>query len=446
MTFTKFDRVVCVNLPQRTDRWDEFMAAVPKDWNFGEIERYAAVVGKRCPRPDWWRAGGGAWGCYRSHVRILEECLNNEVNSCLFLEDDARFCEGFTQKAHEFIDSLPDDWGFIYLGGQHFHARRHPPTKIGDNCYVPYNVNRTHAFAIRGRTAMSRVYKHLNDTKSWRGTHHIDHHLGRLHQRRDMPIYCPAEWLVAQGAGYSNISGRTNPERVWNHAANIITLPHPLTLVLGPHRCGSSCVAMMMHKLGAHLGNKFVGAEDKRGGSGEAHELMQCMEAALPLPALEPVLDEVRVRNRLQKLILRMTREAEGKGTVAALKYPQLAMFAHVIEHLCDEQIRVVDVRRPIEESVLSLQRRQPGMNTEEVTDHQHLLYDLRNQYVEEFNGPKIRIEYDDVLSDPQRVVDSLIEFLGITPTPEQVAAAVAHPKKQHRHITGETLNGVDAG
>ena len=93
----QFERVVCVSLARRPDRWEEFSDRVPDDWPFKKIERYDAVDGQKSPAPTWFRPGNGAWGCYKSHLNILEECLQDDIESCLFIEDDAIFCDGFTQ-------------------------------------------------------------------------------------------------------------------------------------------------------------------------------------------------------------------------------------------------------------------------------------------------------------------------------------------------------------
>lgn len=59
-----FDRVVCINLDRRGDRWHRFQDNVASaGWPFVEIERFSAVDGHKVPSPGWWRAGGGAWGC-----------------------------------------------------------------------------------------------------------------------------------------------------------------------------------------------------------------------------------------------------------------------------------------------------------------------------------------------------------------------------------------------
>ena len=175
----QFDRVVCISLKRRPNRWEQFFGQIPSDWPFKEVERYDAIDGNLCPSPSWWSSGGGAWGCYKSHYNILEQCINDGVESCLFLEDDAVFGEAFSKEAGIFLEEVPDDWGMVYLGGQHLHTSSHPPVRVSENVYVPYNVNRTHAFALRGKAAMRRVYDFLNESRAWKYREHIDHHLGR---------------------------------------------------------------------------------------------------------------------------------------------------------------------------------------------------------------------------------------------------------------------------
>ena len=105
-----FERCVCVSLSRRQDRWKRFTEGIPNGWPFPSVERYEAIDGRLCKAPDWWTAGNPAWGCYRSHLRILEECINTGVESCLFLEDDAVFNDGFVEQAQLFLDNLPKDW------------------------------------------------------------------------------------------------------------------------------------------------------------------------------------------------------------------------------------------------------------------------------------------------------------------------------------------------
>ena len=133
---------------------------------------------------------------------------------------------------------------------------------------------------------MEVVYKHLNAFKDWRKGNHIDHHLGRLHRQRYYPIYCPSQWLIGQEENYSDISRKYLRRRFYPAANSYDAVAEDYIVVLGLHRSGSSCLAMMLHKLGIHMGKNLVGIEGVRGGGGEAADLMKICEKAMPFLSL----------------------------------------------------------------------------------------------------------------------------------------------------------------
>ncbi len=99
----------------------------------------------------------------------------------------------------------------------------------------------------RGRATMKALYRHLN-WNDWHLKHHIDHHLGRLTQRRyealvqgknvekeSIPVYTPDRWLVGQLPTKSNICGRKwTQTRFFNDAKNADHSDAPFFAVLGP--------------------------------------------------------------------------------------------------------------------------------------------------------------------------------------------------------------------
>jgi hypothetical protein len=145
-------------------------------------------------------------------MQILEHC-QGRYRSYLVLEDDAVFRDDFDAKLEEFMRAVPADWQQIYLGGQLYHTHSHRPERINDLVLTPFNVNRTHAFAVH-ELGYEPLYRHLNQTP-FAQHEHIDHHLGRLHESRGIKVYVPARWLVGQDGGASNISGKTNGATYW---------------------------------------------------------------------------------------------------------------------------------------------------------------------------------------------------------------------------------------
>ena len=133
-------------------------------------------------------------------MRILEECLNAGTESVLIFEDDALFPDDFTSQWKLLKPHVPDDWGMLYLGGQHLMRAQRQPKMINDHIVQPYNVNRTHAYAVNQRL-METLYRHLNAITTWRNRHHIDHHYGLLHMTGKHNVYAPVKWLVGRVGG-----------------------------------------------------------------------------------------------------------------------------------------------------------------------------------------------------------------------------------------------------
>ncbi|WP_397568537.1 glycosyltransferase family 25 protein [Schlesneria sp. T3-172] len=217
-----FDRAFVINLPFKTDRLHAFQARYPSCLPKAEV--WHALHGDSVTPPDWWTAGNGAWGCYRSHLQILEHCYNAGIESYIVFEDDAIFRPDFDERLPRVLAELPCDWQQLYLGGQLLHEAAHPPGKVTESVFVPFNVNRTHAFAVH-RRGYELLYRHLHQIP-FAPHEHIDHHLGRLHESGRLKVYCPSRWLVGQDSGPSNISGN-------NNAATYFTDPERLAIVEG---------------------------------------------------------------------------------------------------------------------------------------------------------------------------------------------------------------------
>lgn len=219
-----FERSFVISLPFKTARLDDFFRQT-RSLGIPDPEVWPAVHGDTCRPPDTWTAGNGAWGCYRSHINILEYCLNNKIASYVVFEDDAKFRDTYTTGLYKFKEQIPDDWQQVYLGGQLVHENSHPPIKVSDHVYRPFNVNRTHAFGI-SRPGMLPAYQHLTNLP-FHAKEHIDHHLGRWHEDPNTKVYCPAKWLVGQMGDSSNISGRTEPITYFTDPESL-TLQHHL--------------------------------------------------------------------------------------------------------------------------------------------------------------------------------------------------------------------------
>jgi hypothetical protein len=454
---TFFERCYVVSLHRRPDRYQEFMARM-KDWPFAPIQRWEAVDGKLVPHPQWWRNGGGAWGCLRSHAQIIERCLNEEVGSVLLLEDDAMPCDGFVERVRRFLQEVPADWEMLYLGGQHLCVPRHPPERVNDYVIRPYNVNRTHAFALN-QNGMRIVEKHLY-ANDWHVRHHIDHHLGRLHQSKRIVVYCPTvpdqpwSWLIGQARGKSNISGNVAEDRFWKlpeSASQRHTSeeerpnkkkPMRFLAIVGLHSSGSSAIAGVCHHLGVHLGNHligFYGNNPSKLCGFEAKGLMKICEKAARFPLCKFTMPATILRAKLQDWIVGRQKEARKRNSLAGGKYPHLCQMGDLLQQICGNGLLVLDCDRPLEDSIASLQRREKKRSSEKIEAVQQWLWDGKQQLLAAIPSErKLSVSYKSLLASPVEEVARITTFLGVTPTQAQIDAAIAYVKPELQHVGKE--------
>lgn len=226
-----FDRCVVINLDRRTERWQFFSSQVPADWPFPKPERWTAYPEgppDHLP-PPYWHQCLGAWGCFQSHVAVLRSLVESDAASYLVLEDDAIFATDFSRQALRFLENVPSDWSQLYFGGQHWQQQSGLPMAVNALVLQAWNVNRTHAYAIRREFAEEALDYFTNHPHS----RHVDYLFGDLHQgvwrrkrhhhRRLTRIYTPTRWLIGQAEGPSDIAGQvrgrdslTRLESWWN--------------------------------------------------------------------------------------------------------------------------------------------------------------------------------------------------------------------------------------
>jgi hypothetical protein len=295
------ERVVCINLKRRPDRWVSLQDDLRRGgWCFAPPQRFEAICGDVTGHPAWFRAGNGAWGCLISHARVFEEAMHDESEAVCILEDDAVLAGNFRVLAPQFIEAVPEDWDIIYLGGQHLKD----PEPVNGLVYRGLNINRTHAHIYR-KGAIARVYQHIMHAPDYvaHGAWHIDHQLGLLHERRELNVYTPVKWLVGQRTGSSDVSGRWNKTYFWNTWTDVPKAP---LLV-----AADSSTAGLMVKAGLHFGYTLVGMGIDKGldtlctdqeGMGNAK------------------------RNRWHQWAMTIQREAADIGTLMGAWHPEMKL------------------------------------------------------------------------------------------------------------------------
>lgn len=434
-----------INLNRRSDRLKIFYDSLPKDWPYEQPVVYKAIAGKLCNHPSWWNQGGGAWGCYKSHMNIIEQELNNDIKEdILIFEDDAIFCENFVSKMQKFLSLVPKDADQIYLGGQHLK----PPIDNGE-IYLANNINRTHAYIVT-KKGLLVLYRWLNETKDWANKCHIDHHYGRAHRDKKIIAYTPKEWLVGQRADtQSDVSWKPVVERWWqkpnnsvNTAPMISKAPDNLqdknifVCVLGLHRSGSSCTAMILHKLGVHMGDNLGGYESKNGGGGEAQRLAHICEQAARFPSTQFNIGKDIIQKKLTGWINERTLKAKRLNTIAGGKYPHLCAMGDILLNILGDRLRIIHCDRSLEDSIDSLKRRSKlcqgwlAISDEEAENVQKWLWESKKEFLSRMNTQYIyNLSHKELMTNPQYEVDNIIKFLNIDVTPEQRTSAINHVK-----------------
>ncbi len=475
-------RAVCINLDRRPDRWEQFCRACP----ILGIQRFAAVDGRKVRPPEWWRQGGGAWGCMLSHVRTLEHALTDDLDRAggvlLVLEDDALFPPDFAERTQRFVQALPTDWDQIYFGGQHRGLRGHPPKRVNDEVIRPHMVNRTQAYAVRG-AFIRTLYRHLCDwpEHSRHPRHHVDHRMELLHASGRYNIYAPTRWIIGQAGGKSDISGRTSQDRFWNYhvidgdagnadlradasfirSADGTNKPRvrrmsrraqrrlriraavrkPPVWVIGLHRSGSSVTAGILHRLGVHMGNRLIGYENRGTGGFEARGLAHICEEAYPFPSIEPKVTREVTKNKLRRWLNARMGEAAHRGTIAGGKYPHLCFLVDMLLEL-EPESRFIHIDRPLEDSIRSLTDRSAKVrgwlraSPEQSERLQRALDDAKRVALAKISsGQMLTIPYHDLLAEPASHVDRIVRFLDLRVGPQQLRAANALVEPSRRRF-----------
>jgi glycosyl transferase family 25 len=114
--FNWFDKVYCINLDRRVDRWDETINEFEK-WGLKDyVERYSGIDGKDIENNT--KINNGELGILLTHLKIITEAKEKNYKNILILEDDIEFTEKIND-IDDYMSLVPTDWDMIYFGGNH---------------------------------------------------------------------------------------------------------------------------------------------------------------------------------------------------------------------------------------------------------------------------------------------------------------------------------------
>lgn len=319
-----FDRVVLINLKRRPDRLIAFRKMMEEvQWPFREPELFYGVDGAKVPAAEKWGAGGGAWGCMQSHRQILERAILDDVRSLLVLEDDAFVLPNFVSDVSKFLSAIPNDWDQLMLGGQHISNPL--PTEIPGVVRCT-NAQRTHAYGIRGRF-MKDLYKKWVSSAG-----HCDHIMGPM--QKAYRVYAPAEFLIGQADGKSDISGGNNPKKLWVNPKK----DAPVVFI--------------------HCKRQVMDAIRDQFHSGRMRDAHTAVDVGLKSIFEDKTLDRAAAVGKLRKWITMIQWEAASMGAHCTIWYPDApveTVRAAVGEHLVEFSAETADEARAYMAEVLML-------------------------------------------------------------------------------------------
>jgi GR25 family glycosyltransferase involved in LPS biosynthesis len=133
-----FDAIYCINLDERTDRWEQAQVEFKKLGVEG-VKRFSAIRHER-----------GAIGCRESHLGIIKEAKELGLNNVLIFEDDVLVLEGGISKIGDSLNELKNiPWELFYFGAT-VDPNVGKLTPVSPHLVKTNFAYTTHAYAING--------------------------------------------------------------------------------------------------------------------------------------------------------------------------------------------------------------------------------------------------------------------------------------------------------
>jgi hypothetical protein len=181
--------------------------------------------------------------------------------------------------------------------------------------------------------------------------------------------------------------------------------------VLGLYSSGSTAAAGCLRHLGVALGPPFWGN----------YYESEWLSARLRAWWDEPRLVESAGRAERVRVLWEWVEGQERTAARVGAKHPLLCLCGPDLVEAWGEGVRLVWAYRPLENSIRSLERRGWWPDAGAV---QRRLWHAVTAFLAD--REHLRVEFADLMADPARQARRVADFLGLEPTAEQLAAAVA--------------------
>lgn len=185
-----FDKIYCINMDIASDRWNLCLEQFKK-YDI-DVERFSAIV------PNNGNNGllKGEIGVLRSNLEIIKLAKENNYKNVLILEDDFEFIENFNFLFDEQIKQVPENWDFLYFGGNHMIE----PLKISENIFKMFHTYALHTFAVN-KTMYDQILNTISKEKK-----QVDVYYAEMMPTTNAYVFRPH--LSFQKIGFSYIQNR----------------------------------------------------------------------------------------------------------------------------------------------------------------------------------------------------------------------------------------------
>ena len=189
-----WDKIFCINLDYRTDRWKECLVEFDKVGLIEKVIRFPAIAHEH-----------GGLGCYLSHIKLMKEMLKTDFKRVLILEDDIQFIDDGIINIPATIEDLGRrEWDLFFFG-----IRTNGPIyKVNEHLAIPVNGGCTHAIGYTPESLKLCMEDWANSVENANKGHFVPiDSRGPFTYIRALESFCPYKIACVQRSSPSNLCG-----------------------------------------------------------------------------------------------------------------------------------------------------------------------------------------------------------------------------------------------
>ena len=182
--FDYFDKIYCINLDSRPDRWKQAQKEFDKVGILDRVERFSAMTSKNEGGPQGKNVRGKLkWknldGTIMSHMTCIKNAKDNGWKNVLIFEDDVYFDGYDSDKLSKSLELLKSrKWNLFFLGGNiiDLDVGWQKFEKLSNDLYeVNLPIYAIHAYAVN-HTAYRRILRNHYLKVDWELNDITSHH------------------------------------------------------------------------------------------------------------------------------------------------------------------------------------------------------------------------------------------------------------------------------